>query len=211
MTPPTPNRCHRKSPRVMIGPDIHESRIAPDIVNAIRVCSGHVGLGEVMPAHLARLSRRKPLLVAVVVIPEEFFLLRIHRNHRPALLEIWLHGGVDVSELRIPIGMILPLLGLAVALQTVAQMVKDLGHFGMADGMLAPGQGIGDGARTLASPAQRRFGITSRLLIDEPLQPVHQQWTGNEMGLATRSRTADTPSQRHPGFQFLDSLTDRLS
>ena len=116
-----------------------------------------------------------------------------------------------MAELRIPIGMIFSFFGLAITLQTVAQMVQDLGHLGMADRMLALAEGIGDGARTLASPAQRRFGITSRLLIDEPLQPVHQQWIGLCNGLATRSRTADTPSQRHPGFQFLDSLTDRLS
>ena len=58
-----------------------------------------------------------------------------------------------MPELRIPIGMIFSLFGLAIALQTVAQMIKDLGHFGMADRMLTSGQGIGNGARALAGPA----------------------------------------------------------
>ena len=60
-----------------------------------------------------------------------------------------LHGVIDMAELPIPIGMIFSFFGLAIALQTVAQMVQDLGHFGMADRMLASAQGIGDGARTL--------------------------------------------------------------
>ena len=73
-----------------------------------------------------------------------------------------------MAELRIPIGMIFSFFGLAIALQTVAQMVKDLGHFGMAYRMAASGQGIGEGARTLAGPAQRRFRIASRRLLDQP-------------------------------------------
>ena len=44
-----------------------------------------------------------------------------------------------MPELRIAIGMIFPLFGLAVALQTVALIMKDLGHFGVTDGMLTPG------------------------------------------------------------------------
>ena len=50
-----------------------------------------------------------------------------------------LYSGIDVPELRITVGMLLSLLGFAVALQAVVQIVKDLGHLGMADGMLAPG------------------------------------------------------------------------
>jgi phospholipase/lecithinase/hemolysin len=82
------------------------------------------------------------------------------------------HGVIDMPELRIPIRMVFPLFGLAVALQTVAQTMQNLDHFGMADRMLAPGQGSGNGTRTLASMSRReaiqkhrcavaRNGITS--------------------------------------------------
>jgi len=37
IAPPAPDGCHRKRARVMIGPDIDKSTVAPDIVNAIRI------------------------------------------------------------------------------------------------------------------------------------------------------------------------------
>src|SRR6516164_5021546 len=111
-----------------------------------------------------------------------------------------------MPELRIPIRMVFPLFGLAVALQTVGQTMQNLGHFGMANRMLAPGQGIGDGARTLAGPAQRRFRIASRLLIDHRLQPIYQLGVGLGNRLAPCPRTADTTGPCHTGFDFSDSL-----
>jgi hypothetical protein len=136
--PPAPNRGHGKSSGIVIGSDIDETGVAPNIVDAIGIGAGHLRLGKVMPTHWARLFRRKPLLAAIVVIADQFFLFRVHGNYRPALLKVSLHGGIDVPELRIAIGMILSLFGLAVALQTIAQMVKHLGHLGMTDRMLAP-------------------------------------------------------------------------
>ena len=159
-----------------------------------------------MPVHCARLFRGKPLLAGIVVIADEFFLLGIDRNHRPALPQASFHGGIDVPELRIAVRMVLSLLGLAVALQTVVQIVKDLRHFGMADRMLAPGQGLGDRPRALARPSQRRFRIASRLLIDHRFQPVHQLRIGHGNGLAAASGTADATFQPQPVFDFLNSL-----
>lgn len=116
-----------------------------------------------------------------------------------------------MPELRIAIGMILALFGLAVGLQTVALMVKNLGHLGMTDRMLAPRQGLGDGACALASPAQGRFGIASRLLIDDRLQPVQQLGIGLANRLAAASGTTDAPFKRDPSFNLPNSLTDCLS
>ena len=49
-----------------------------------------------------------------------------------------LYGIVDVTELCIPIRMIPALFGLAITLQTVVQIVKDLRYLGEADRMSAP-------------------------------------------------------------------------
>jgi hypothetical protein len=93
-------------------------------------------------------------------------LAAICSSCRPApSSSVLLHSGIDVPELRIPVGMVFPFFGLAVALQTVALIAQDLGYFAMADGMPAPGQGIGNGACALARPTQRRFRIASRLGI----------------------------------------------
>jgi hypothetical protein len=42
-------------------------------------------------------------------------------------------GAADMPELRVAIGMIVSLLGLAVALQAVATLPQELGDFGVAD------------------------------------------------------------------------------
>src|SRR5215469_10875105 len=102
-----------------------------------------------MPTHWARRFRRKPLLAAIVVIADQFFLFRVHGNYWPALLKVSLRGGIDVPELGIALGMILSLFGLAVALQTIAQMVKNLGHLGMTDRM------------PCAEPRHRRWRVCS--------------------------------------------------
>ena len=59
----------------MIGPDIHEAGVAPDIVNAIGIGPGHGGPGKVMPLHLPRLFLRAPLLADIGVIADELFPL----------------------------------------------------------------------------------------------------------------------------------------
>jgi hypothetical protein len=61
----------------MIGPDIDEAAVTPDIVNAIGISPGHVGPGKVMLLYLARLFRRAPLLADIVVIANQFFLFGI--------------------------------------------------------------------------------------------------------------------------------------
>src|SRR5260370_28571003 len=100
MPPPGPDRGHCKRARVMIGPDVDKSGVAPDIVNAIRIGPRYLGGGKIMSAHLPRLFRRKPLLAGVIVIADAAFLLTIHRDHGTARRQISFHGRIDVAELR---------------------------------------------------------------------------------------------------------------
>ena len=81
---------------------------------------------------------------------------------------------VDVPKLRIAVRVILSLLGLAIALQAIVQVMKNLRDLHVADRMLLLTQFLGDGPRALADPAQRRFRIAARLLIDQPFQRLHQ-------------------------------------
>src|SRR5258708_40158918 len=103
-----------------------------------------------------------------------------------------------MPELGITIRMIVSLLGLAIALQTVVRIVKNLRYFGMTDGMMAPGQRLRDRTRALAGPAQRRFGIAPRLFLDDRLQPLHQ--LGVELGnpFTAPPRAAETSAPTLP-------------
>ena len=80
MAPPAPNGGHGKGARVMISPDIDKPSVAPDVINAVRIGARHLGLRKVMPAHMARLLRRMPLLAAIVVISDEFYVRNTNRN-----------------------------------------------------------------------------------------------------------------------------------
>ena len=116
-----------------------------------------------------------------------------------------------MPELGITIRMIVSLLGLAIASQTVVLIVKNLRYFGVTDGMMAPGQRLRDRTRALAGPAQRRFGIAPRLFLDHRLQPLHQ--LGIELGNAftARAGAADTTWPTLPRLELPDSLADRLA
>ena len=67
---------------------------------------------------------------------------------------------VDVTKLRIPVCMVLPLLGLAVALQAEVQIPQQLADHRVANRMPLGTQLRGQAAQALARPAQRRFRIT---------------------------------------------------
>ena len=51
-----------------------------------------------------------------------------------------LDGAVEIAELRVAIGVIVPLLGLAIAWQAVAIFPQELGDFGVADRMVLGSQ-----------------------------------------------------------------------
>lgn len=53
-------------------------------------------------------------------------IIGIHRDHRTALRQGALHGGIDVAELRVAVWMVAPLLRLPIALQAVVEVVQDL-------------------------------------------------------------------------------------
>ena len=69
-SPPPPDGGDREDPRVMIHPHIHEPRIPREVVNAIRVGAGNVRRRKVVPVYFDRLLCRKPLFVAIIIVPE---------------------------------------------------------------------------------------------------------------------------------------------
>ena len=82
MAPPPPDGGHGKRSGVVIGSDIDETGVAPDVVNAIGIGTRNVGSGKVVTTNLLGLFRWKPLLASVVVVADEFFFLGIHRYDR---------------------------------------------------------------------------------------------------------------------------------
>src|ERR1700684_1719586 len=116
-----------------------------------------------------------------------------------------------MSELGITIRMIVSLLGLAIGLQTVVQIVKNLRYFGVTDGMMAPGQRLRDRTPALAGPAQRRFPSAQCLFLDHRLQPVHQLGVKLGNAFTASAGAADTTWPTLPRLELPDSVADRLA
>ena len=101
-----------------------------------------------------------------------------------------------MAKLRITIGVIRSLLGFAITLEAIAQMMKNLRNLHVAGRMSLLIQFLGDGPRTFANPAQRRLRVSARLFINQPFERLHQTRIGLGDGFAARSRPTDTADQR---------------
>jgi hypothetical protein len=82
-----------------------------------------------------------------------------------------LDGAVNVPELRVAIGMVVPFLGLAVALQAVAIFSQELADFGVADRVALGSQFRRQRAGALAGPAQGRLRVAARRRLVNACRP----------------------------------------
>src|ERR1700694_608064 len=98
-----------------------------------------LGAWKIMPVALLRRPRLAPLAARILIVADQFLLLRVHGNDWFAYPQRLFDSAVDISELRVAVGMIAPLLGLAVALQTVTILPQELADFGVAYRM-SPGR-----------------------------------------------------------------------
>src|SRR5207244_135439 len=137
-----------------------------------------------------------------------FLLLGVDRDHRLLFGQSGGHLGVDVCELRVPVGVAVTLLGLAVALQTVSRRVERFGNQGPAHPVALLLQRLRQSAHALAGPPQRRFRIPPRRWFDQRLEIRAQRRVLEKRRLASRPR----PPNPFRGFvlrQFLQTPPDR--
>ena len=210
--PPPADRGDGEGTGIVVGTDVDEARVASDVVDTVGVSSRDVGAGEVVALDVQRLLGRQPLLTLVFVVAEDLLLLRVNRDDRQALAQILLDLSADVPELRIPVGMIRPLLSLAVALQAVVLIVQQLRHFHVTDRMVTCTQAAGNHPRALADPAQRGLRIPSGVFLDHLVQELEQLGISNRNGLAPGSASAN-PSrhQRLARANLTHAFENRLA
>ena len=97
----------------------HPPQVEFRIVDTTRHRLGNVRVGEIMHIDLNRLPFRLPFLPGIPVVSDQFLLLGVDRDDRPASAQERLALALDVAKLSIPIGMLLPFFGLGITLQTV--------------------------------------------------------------------------------------------
>src|SRR6202022_2743319 len=88
---------------------------------------------EVMHTDFLRVALGAIFASVVAKIADQFLFLGVDRDHRLLFGQRRGHLGVDLAELRIPVGVAVALRGLAVALQTVTRLVEQVGDQGATD------------------------------------------------------------------------------
>jgi hypothetical protein len=150
-----------------------------------------------------------PLAALVLVIADQFLFLRVHGNDGLACPQSAFDGAVDMPELRVAIGMIVPLLGLAVALQAVATLPQQLGDFGVADRVAPSRQFRRQRAGALAGPAQRRLRVATRSGFDQAVQRGRQAGVVRCQRVSSAALVANPARDQRRGLQFLNALGQR--
>ena len=106
---------HGELGRVVVDADTHPAFVAAQVVDAVGNGLAQCSCPEVMRTNLFRVALGPPLPPAILEIAHQFLLFRVHRDGRlPATLKA-AHLLVDVLELCVAVGMLIPFARLAVA------------------------------------------------------------------------------------------------
>src|SRR6516225_8599833 len=139
---------------------------------------------------------------------DQFLFLGVDGDHWLLFGQCRGHLGVDLAELRIPVGMAVALRSLAVALQTVTGLIEQVADQGAADLVTLRVQRLRQAAHALAGPPQRRFRITACRRLDPRLKIREQRGVLGNRRFASGSRPPD-PLRGLVPRQFLQTPPDR--
>ncbi len=155
-----------------------------------------------MDVHPLRGALGLPFRPAVLKPPDVLLLLGIHADHRVASVHVLPGPGVDVAELRVPVGVLAPFERLGIALQAEALLLQQHRHRRRRHLVPGRGQRIRQVAGRLDRPPQRRLRVPRRLRVHQPQQRRNQPRIGLGDPLAAAARAAG-PAQRLPAaLQF---------
>src|SRR6201997_1607363 len=141
-----------------------------------------------MDPDLFRVSLRAIFAAIVAEIADKFLLLGVDRDHRLPFSQSNANLAIDVGELRIPVGVAVALLGLAVGLQAVTRRIEQFGHQGAAHLVALRLQRLRQPSHALAGPSQRRVRIPACRWFDQRLEIREQGRVLANRRLAPRPR-----------------------
>ena len=148
-----------------------------------------------MDVDLRGLTGRLVLPAAVLERPHELLLLGVDADHGLAGASVLGDLGCQVTELGVPVGMLIAFGGLGVALQAEPERGQHPGDRPVRDGMPYGGQRPCQVAGRLRRPHQQRHRISPSLGVHQRLQPCEQPRVGLRQ-LLTAAARASHPSSR---------------
>src|ERR1700736_1098268 len=165
--PPLADAIDGERGRVMVNADTHPTGIGGEVVDPVRHRAAELLDQEVMDPDFFRVALGAIFASVVAKIADQFLFLGIDGDYRLLFGQRRGHLGVDVAELRIPVGVAVALRGLAVALQTVTRLIEQVGDQGAADLVTLRLPRLRQAAHALAGPPQRRFRIPAGRRFDQ--------------------------------------------
>ena len=216
LLPPAMNGRDREPRGVVIDPHADPAFVLGDVVNAVRNRLAQLFVDEVIDQNFFRLALREPFPSSVAVIPDQFLLFSVNRDHRlQAFLERH-HAGVDVLELGIAVRVLAPFFGFAIALQTIPLGSQQSAHGTRADRMPLASQFRRQLRGAFASPAQRRHRIAACDGINQISQRLGQLGIMLRGCLASSARLTQSRRNRRlgllrAGVQFCQPVCNRVA
>ena len=174
LAPPPPDGLGGEARRIVIDAHADPALILSQIVDPIGNRFPQLRVGKVMHQNVDRLPARLPFAPGRPEVPDQFFLLGVHRNRGLTTLLKVLHLSIEMFKLRIPIWVIRTFLRFAIALQTVAHGMQQASHRAGTDGMTLGRQRARQFSGTFAEPAQGRLRIAARHWFDQLFQGRRQ-------------------------------------
>jgi hypothetical protein len=176
----------------VVDAEAYPAGIVGDVVDPIGRRPAKLGDQEVVHPHRLGLTLRAVLTAAILEIANQLLLLGVDRDRRLARRQRLCHLGIEVTELRVAVGMARPFEGLAIGLQAVTHSAQQIGHDVMADAMAEvaePGRQV---AQALGGPQQRRHRVAAGRRLNQFLQIRQQARVGDDQ------RPAPTAFAAHP-------------
>src|SRR3954467_6418677 len=208
--PPAADRLHREGGGIAAHADADPACVRGQVVHAIRYRSAKRLAEEVVDLYLFRFALWAPCSACVLEIADEFFLFRVHRDHRLLLGQRRLYARLDVVKLRIAVGMLATLAGLAVALQAELLRLQHRADDATADLVPTLRQFVRQPTQARAGPAQRRHRISPGIGLHQRQQIHPQRRVVVYQALAATARPAHLPRcQRALRRQVLQAARDR--
>jgi hypothetical protein len=153
IAPPVADRLNGKFRRVVVNTDTDPASIGGQIVDAIGHRPTKFLDQKIMHPHLFRIALRPPFPASIFEVSDKLLLLRIDRYNRLLPGQCVRHACADVDELRIAIGMVATLSGLAIGLQTKFFALEQFSNNGVTDFMPHGAQFVRETAQALAGPS----------------------------------------------------------
>lgn len=151
--PPTTNAFHREARRVMITPHVDPTLISAHVIDPIGNRFALVRIWKVMGLDWFWLARGLPFAPLITVAADQLFFLGIHGNYRQFPLQEPLCPSVDVLKLSVTIRMLFAFDGFRIALQAIAQLVKDFANGRSTDRVSEIPQSLGQMSCALTCPS----------------------------------------------------------